>query len=467
MGRKKGFEIEELLAEDISSDGRAVGRYEEQVVFVEGMVPGDKARVRVKRKRKKYLEGWSLGLVEPSAHRIDPVCDHFGVCGGCKWQHLAYEKLVTLKQKHVSDSFRKIGGIEIDPEEILPAPRVFEYRNKLEYTFSNKRWITEEEVASGVEIEDGRAVGFHIPGRFDKVVDVKKCHLQVDVSNKIRNGIRKFALENGLSFYDLREHKGHLRTLIIRTSSLNELMTVVVFGEPGDHVDLVMSYISGAFPEITSLNYVINQKKNDTISDQEVICYKGEPFIWEIMGDLKFKIRPKSFFQTNKEQAENLYAIALEFADLNKEDVLYDLYSGTGTIGLSCANHVQKVVGVEYVEDAVKDAHENAETNGISNAAFFSGDLKDLLDESFVAEHGKPNVVICDPPRAGMHADVVNQLLKMAPERIVYVSCNPSTQARDVALMLGAFTIERSRAVDMFPQTAHVENVVLLKRNGA
>ena len=428
------------------------------------MVPGDEGKVNVYRRRKNYYEAQLLELWKPSKHRIEPRCSHFGICGGCKWQHLEYPKLLELKQKHVDDAFRKIAHIELEQSAILAAPEPYEYRNKLEYTFSNKRWITQEEANSGAAIEESNAVGFHVPARFDKVIDVETCHLQIDISNDIRNTLRAFCLENDLSFYDIRENVGMMRNLIVRTSSLGELMVIVAFGEKNDNIPFLMNFLKEQFPEITSLNYVVNLKLNDSISDLEVVCFSGEAFIWEKMGDLRFKIRPKSFFQTNQKQALALYSLAIEFAQLKSDDVLYDLYSGTGTIGLSCAKQVQEVVGVEYVEDAVSDAKENAETNDISNSSFFAGDLKDLLNEEFVAKNGKPNVIICDPPRAGMHKDVVDQILKMGAERVVYVSCNPSTQARDVELMLGDYEIKRSQAVDMFPQTAHVENVILLEK---
>jgi 23S rRNA (uracil1939-C5)-methyltransferase len=464
MARKK-FELEVLFLEDISSDGRAVGKHDGKAVFVKDLVPGDKARVRVFRKRKSYLEAESLEILEPSSDRIEASCAHFDQCGGCKWQNLSYERLLALKDQHVKSGFKKIAHWEPEEyEEILPAPKTYAYRNKLEYTFSNKRWLSYEEIQSGTEFEHRNALGFHVAGMFDKVIDIENCLLQGDQENNIRNGIRRFCLEEKLSFYDIRENHGLMRNLIIRNNQLGELMVIVVFGEDDrENIQKVMEHLRDNF-DIRSLNYVVNLKKNDSISDQKVVTFSGTGFLMEYLLDLNFRIHPKSFFQTNFTQTASLYQIGLEYAQLSKDDVLYDLYCGTGTIGLSAASKVKKVVGVEYVEAAVEDAWENAEINGIANAYFEAGDLKDVLTDEFAEKHGRPSLIMIDPPRAGMHADVVEQVRKLNADRIVYISCNPATQARDLDLLKEAYHFRKSRAVDMFPQTSHIENVVLLER---
>jgi len=465
MGKRKKIEITELHAEDISSDGRAVGRNEGRAVFVKDIVPGDNARVRVFRKRKSYLEAELLELNEASPNRIEAKCEHFAHCGGCKWQNFEYSKLVELKDRHVRTGFQKLAHWEPEVyEDIIPAATHYRYRNKLEFTFSNRRWLSPEEIESGEDFEHRNAVGFHVAGMFDKVIDVHKCLLQGDEENAIRNGLRDFALEHKLSFYDIRENNGLMRNLIIRNNSSRDLLVIMVFGsENQKDIDQVMNYLKDSF-EIHSLNYIVNLKQNDSVSDQEVIHFSGETHLIEDLLGMKFRIQPKSFFQTNQEQTSKLYQVGLDYADFKEDDILYDLYCGTGTIGLTAAKKVKKLIGVEYVEDAVEDAAENAKLNGVTNAEFYAGDLKDILNEEFVEKHGKPSVIMIDPPRAGMHKDVVEQVRLIGADRIVYISCNPSTQARDIELLKNDYNFLKSRAVDMFPQTSHIENVVLLKK---
>ncbi len=465
MGRRKKFEITELVAEDISSDGRAIGRSEGRAVFVKDMVPGDNARVRVFRKRKSYLEAELLELNEESPDRIAANCPHFAHCGGCKWQNFKYDKLVELKDRHVRIGFQKLAHWEPTAyEPIIPAATHYGYRNKLEFTFSNKRWLSPEEIESGEEFDHRNALGFHVAGMFDKVIDVHYCLLQGSEENAIKNGLRTFSLDQGLSFYDIRENHGLMRNLVLRNNSKRDILVIMVFGEDQpEEIAQVMNFLKDNF-KIQSLNYIINLKQNDSISDQEVIHFSGETYLTEDLLGLNFRIQPKSFFQTNQEQTAKLYQVGLDYADLKEDDVLYDLYCGTGTIGLTAADKVQKLIGVEYVQDAVDDAAENAKLNCIENAEFYAGDLKDILAESFVEKHGKPSVIMIDPPRAGMHKDVVEQVRLIGADRIVYISCNPSTQARDIELLKNDYDFIKSRAVDMFPQTSHIENVVLLKK---
>lgn len=449
---------------DIAEEGKGVGRAEDMVVFVEKAVPGDIVDVRLVKKKKKFAEAVIENLHTSSQLRTDPFCQHFGTCGGCKWQHMQYDAQLLFKYKSVEAALQRLAKIDTTAmEPILGSAENKYYRNKLEYTFSNKRWLNKEDMddVEGLELN---ALGFHVPSRFDKILDIQHCYLQAEPSNTLRNQVRNYALRVGLSFYDLRNHEGNLRNLIIRTSSTGEVMVVVVFAFVLQlEIDGLMEYIKDEFPQITSLLYIINQKKNDTIFDQEVITYAGRDYIFEEMNGLKFKIGAKSFYQTNSAQAFELYKITKEFADLKGDELVYDLYTGAGTIANFIASSVREVVGIEYVPTAIEDAKFNAELNGIGNTKFFAGDMKDILIAPFIAEHGKPDVVITDPPRAGMHADVVERLLEMEAEKIVYVSCNAATQARDLAMLVEKYEVIRIKPVDMFPHTQHVENVVLLK----
>ncbi len=448
---------------DIAEEGKGVGRHEELVLFIDKAIPGDVVDVELQRKKKNFAEGKVTAIIEKSPYRIDPFCPHFGVCGGCKWQHMSYEAQLKFKQQYVDNALSRIGKVDTSSmEEILPSSQTEYYRNKLEYTFSNKRWLTDrdEEVAP----DDMNALGFHVPGRFDKILSIDHCYLQQDPSNAIRNGVDAFAKQHNISYYDLRMHEGALRNLIIRTSSTGEIMVIVVFAYPADgQVEFLMDYVAASFPEITSLLYIINQKRNDTIFDQEVLVYRGKDFIYEEMEGLKFKVGPKSFYQTNSRQAYELYKITREFADLKGDELVYDLYTGAGTIANFVAKSAKEVVGVEYVPTAIEDAKVNSEINGINNTKFYAGDMKDVLTAEFVSVHGKPDVIITDPPRAGMHGDVVARILEMEAPKVVYVSCNAATQARDLEMMAVKYDVVRIKPVDMFPQTQHVENVVLLK----
>lgn len=447
---------------DIAEEGKGVSRIEECVVFIESSVPGDVAEIEVYRKKKNFAEARIKDLIQPSPDRVQPFCEHFGVCGGCKWQHLNYEAQLHYKQKSVQNALERIGKIDAKHiESILPSDKTRYYRNKLEYTFSNKKWLTLDEMGLGEQDMD--ALGFHVPGRFDKILEINHCYLQADPSNAIRLGIGQFAKENGISFYDLRAHEGALRNLIIRTSSTGEVMAIVVFAyADSETIELVMEYVKNHFPEIVSLLYVVNQKKNDTIYDQEIHVYQGKDHIMEEMEGLQFKVGPKSFYQTNSEQAYNLYKITREFADLKGDELVYDLYTGAGTIANFVAKSAKKVVGIEYVPSAIEDAKINSQINSIHNTEFFAGDMKDILTSEFVMQHGKPDVIITDPPRAGMHMDVVSRILEIEAPKVVYVSCNAATQARDLQILSEKYEVSRIKPVDMFPHTQHVENVVLL-----
>ncbi|MDD2474349.1 MAG: 23S rRNA (uracil(1939)-C(5))-methyltransferase RlmD [Dysgonamonadaceae bacterium] len=450
----------------VAAEGKSIAKVDGLTVFVPFAVPGDVVDIQTYRKKNKFAEGRVVRFVEYSKDRVSPVCEHFGVCGGCKWQMLPYPLQLKNKQQQIEDNLTRIGKVEL-PEisPIMGAPETTFYRNKLEFTFSNKRWLTEKEINSDKEFSQMNALGFHIPGMFDKVLDINKCWLQTDASNKIRNSIREFCLLNNFEFFDLRAQTGLMRTLIIRTTSTGELMVIVVFFEDDEEKrTMLMKHLGDTFPEITSLLYIINEKKNDTITDQEVITWKGNDCIYEEMEGLKFKIGPKSFYQTNSAQAYNLYKVTRDFAQLSETDLVYDLYTGTGTIANFVARGVNKVVGIEYVEEAIEDAKANSLANGIENTLFFAGDMKDILNQEFILEHGRPDVLITDPPRAGMHTDVVETILFANPKRIVYVSCNPATQARDLNLLDENYKVTRVQPVDMFPHTHHVENVVLLER---
>jgi len=458
--------LEAVMITDVAAEGKAIAKIDGMAVFVPFAVPGDVVDIQLTRKKNSFAEGRVVRFHSYSDVRVDAFCRHFGVCGGCKWQNLPYEEQLKYKQKQVSDNLERIGKIELPQiSPILGAPQATFYRNKLEFTFSNKRWFTESEISSGREFTQMNGLGFHIPGMFDKVLDIDKCWLQDDLSNQIRNAIRTFCLQNEYSFFDLRAQHGLMRTLIIRNSSIGEWMVMVVFYEDNPKKrERLLNFINEKFPQITSLLYIINQKANDTITDQEVITWSGRDCIYEEMEGLRFKIGPKSFYQTNSEQAYNLYKIARRFAQLSGDELVYDLYTGTGTIANFVARTTRKVIGIEYVEEAIEDARQNSRINGIGNTLFFAGDMKDVLTAGFIAEQGRPDVIITDPPRAGMHDDVIEAMLLAAPKRIVYVSCNPATQARDLSLLDGQYRVTAVQPVDMFPHTHHVENVVLLEK---
>jgi 23S rRNA (uracil1939-C5)-methyltransferase len=468
VGRKKEMPLlENVMITDIGAEGNALARVNNLVVFVPMLIPGDVVDVKITRKRKKYLEGRVIRFHKYSEDRIEPRCRHFGICGGCKWQHLPYNLQLRFKEKQVRDNLTRIGKAELpDISPIIGSDDIFLYRNKLEYTFSNKRWLTKEEVESSTEFEKENALGFHIPGLFDKVLDIKECHLQPEPSNQIRNAVREYALTNNLEFFDLKEQKGFLRNLVIRNSLDGKVMVITVFfHEDIEKREGLLDYLATEFPQITSLMYVINSKRNDSLNDQNPILYNGENHLVEEMNGLKFRIGPKSFYQTNTKQALNLYNVARNFAGLTGKEVVYDLYTGTGTIANFIAGFANKVVGIEYVEDAVEDAKINSEINNIKNTFFIAGDMRDVLSEKFLKDNGKPDVIITDPPRAGMHEDVVKIIAAAGADRIVYVSCNPSTQSRDISMLSENYHVASVQPVDMFPHTHHVENIVLLKRN--
>src|SRR6201986_1575492 len=448
---------------DIAEEGKGVGKANDFVLFVDKAIPGDIADVQIYRKKKNFAEGKIIQLKHASEFRTEAFCEHFGTCGGCKWQHMNYDAQLQFKQKAVAGALGHLAKIDVsDMLPIVPSPEDKYYRNKLEYTFSNKRWLYDGENRTD-EPMNMDALGFHIPGRFDKILDVKHCYLQADPSNDIRNSVRDFAKQQGMSFYDLKAHEGALRNLIIRTSSTGELMVIVVFAYPTDEeINSLMTFIDGKFPQITSLLYIVNQKKNDTIFDQEVIAWRGPEYIYEEMEGIRFRIGPKSFYQTNSIQALKLYEITCDFAGFKGDELVYDLYTGAGTIANFIAGKVKEVVGVEYVPSAIEDAKINSDINNIANTKFYAGDMKDVLSAEFVAEHGKPDVIITDPPRAGMHPDVVARLMEIEAEKIVYVSCNAATQARDLLVLKEKYDTVKIQPVDMFPHTQHVENVVLL-----
>ena len=461
--------LEKVTITDVAAEGKAVAKVNELVIFVPYVVPGDVVDLQVKRKKNHYAEAVAVKFHEKSPLRTEPFCSHFGVCGGCKWQCLSYEEQLKYKQKQVFDNLTRIGKVEL-PEfrPILGSGKTRFYRNKLEFTFSNKRWLTEEEVKQDVKYDQMNAVGFHIPGAFDKVLAIDKCWLQDDISNQIRNAVRDYAYAHNFPFFNLRTQEGLLRNIMIRTSSTGELMVVlqckVTDDEGRRKMEEILQFMADSFPQITSLMYVINNKCNDTIGDLDVEVFKGNDHIFEEMEGLRFKVGPKSFYQTNSEQAYNLYKVAREFAELTGNELVYDLYTGTGTIANFVARQARKVVGIEYVPEAIEDAKVNSALNGIDNTLFYAGDMKDILTNDFIAEHGRPDVIITDPPRAGMHNDVIDVILAAEPKRIVYVSCNPATQARDLQLLDGKYKVTAVQPVDMFPHTHHVENVVQLER---
>lgn len=462
--------IEQVQVIDASSDGQAVGRIDDIVLFIKNAVPGDIVDVQITRKKNKFREGNVIHTHQYSEKRTKVLCKHFGTCGGCKWQNMDYKWQLFYKQKQVKDALTRLIKIEL-PEinPIIPSEKAYYYRNKLEFTFSNKKWLTQEQVddksvSYGDNDQETRnALGFHIPGMFDKILDIEECHLQEAPSNEIRNEIKRYALEHRLSFFDLREQVGLLRNIIIRSTSTGEWMLIISFHyDDKAAIHALLTHTCDRFPQLSSVHYVINSKRNDTISDLDIILFKGKDSIYEKMEDLQFKISPKSFYQTNSEQAYQLYRVAREMAAIKNTEIVYDLYTGTGTIANFIAHQAEKVVGIEYVAAAIADAKINSELNHIHNTSFFAGDMKDVLNDAFIRENGRPQVIITDPPRAGMHEDVTKKILEIAPERIVYVSCNPATQARDLQLLDTAYRVVNVQPVDMFPQTHHVENVVLL-----
>lgn len=461
--------LEGVTITDVAAEGKSLARVNDMVVFVPFAVPGDVVDLQVRKKKHHYCEAEVVRFIKYSERRAEPVCQHFGICGGCKWQNLPYEDQLKAKQKQVHDQLTRIGKVELpDFRPILGSEKIYEYRNKLEFSCSNKRWLTKEEVNSGVQLEHKNAIGFHITGAFDKIYPIEKCWLMDDLCNQIRNEIRDYALNNDISFFDVREQTGLLRDIMIRNSSTGEWMVLVQFKlqEQGDEQRAhdLLQHIGDRFPQITSLLYVNNQKCNDTFSDQTVEVFKGKDHITEMMDKLQFKVAAKSFYQTNTQQAFHLYEVARQLAQLTGKELVYDLYTGTGTIANFVACHAQQVIGIEYVEDAIADAKANSKCNGIENTLFYAGDMKDILTDEFVKQHGKPDVIITDPPRAGMHPDVIQTILRAAPKRIVYVSCNPATQARDLEVLNEQYRVEAVQPVDMFPHTPHVENVVLLEQ---
>ena len=459
--------LEQVTITDVAAEGKAIAKVNDMVVFVPFVAPGDVVDIQLTKKKHNYAEGKAVKFHSYSPERVEPFCEHFGVCGGCKWQHLPYEAQLRYKQKQVLDNLTRIGKIPLGEQlPILGSKHTQFYRNKLEFTFSNKKWLTEEQVLSGETFEQMNGVGFHIPGMFDKVLDIHKCWLQDDISNQIRLTIKDYCLTHeGYPFFDLRAQEGFVRTLMIRTATTGDLMVLLAFfHEDKPRREALLDYLAERFPQITSLMYVINEKCNDTITDQEILLYKGKDHIIEEMEGLKFKVGPKSFYQTNSEQAYELYKVARNFAGLTGSETVYDLYTGTGTIANFVSRMAKKVIGIEYVPEAIEDAKVNSALNQIANTDFYAGDMKDILTADFIEQHGHPDVIITDPPRAGMHDDVIRTILAAEPKRIVYVSCNPATQARDLHLLDEKYAVRKVQPVDMFPHTHHVENVVLLER---
>lgn len=455
----------EVTITDVAAEGKALAKVDDMVIFTQYAVPGDVVDLQIIKKKKNYMEGRVIKFHSYSEKRCEAVCEHYGTCGGCKWQILPYDEQIRYKQKQVVDNLTRLGHIKLPGiTPILGSEKTYFYRNKLEYTFSNRKWLTMEDMQKEHKPEELNGVGFHIPGMFDKVLDINKCWLQDDISNQIRNEIRRYAKEKGLTFFDLRNQEGFLRTLMIRTTSTGELMVVVVFFYEDEAArTALLQHLADKFPQITALLYVINSKCNDTITDQEIHCFKGAEAIYEEMEGLRFKIGPKSFYQTNSEQAYELYKVARNFAELTGDELVYDLYTGTGTIANFVSRKARQVIGIEYVPEAIEDAKVNSAINNIDNTLFFAGDMKDILTDKFIKEYGRPDVIITDPPRAGMHEDVVNVILNAEPKRIVYVSCNPATQARDLQLLDMKYKVTAVQPVDMFPHTHHVENVVRLE----
>jgi 23S rRNA (uracil1939-C5)-methyltransferase len=465
MSRKRDKVVRDVLIEEVAAEGKALARIGEVVAFVEGVVPGDVVDVLITKKRKNYWEGRPYRFVSYSEKRADARCRYFGVCGGCKWQHLDYADQLTFKEKQVRDAFQRIGKVSVGEWlPIMGSQEVFNYRNRLDFSFSDKRWLTREEVESGKDFGDRPALGFHVPGRWDKVLDVEECHLQPEPSNTIRNRVRDLAIENGISFFDPVNQVGYLRNLTLRNTTTGEWMLLLaVHSDRPEWLCAILDPIVAEFPQLVSVMYVVNDKRNDTIYDLDVRLHAGKDHIMEMMEGLRFKIGPKSFFQTNGKQAEELYRVARDFAGLTGSETVYDLYTGTGTIALYLSKMARKVVGIEYVEAAIEDAKVNAGLNGIAHVTFHAGDMKDIFTPEFIVREGRPDVIITDPPRAGMHGDVVQRLLELGVPRVVYVSCNPATQARDLHLLSERYDVVRVRPVDMFPHTHHVENVALLE----
>ena len=467
--------LEDIEITGFAAEGKAIAKVNDMVVFVPWVVPGDVCDLQVTRKKHSFMEAKAVKIKRHSTERVEPRCRHFGVCGGCKWQCLSYDRQLHYKQQQVVDALTRIGKLQLpEPRPIIGSAQTYTYRNKLEFTFSNKRWLTEQEIGQGIELSHKNGVGFHIPGAFDKVLDIEECYLMDDVQNRVRNGVRQYALDNGLTFFDLRQQVGLLRDMIFRIAppgneqDTGEVMLTLQFHittpEEQQQANELMEWICTEFPEITTLVWVNNLKCNDTIGDLELHVYKGLGYVYEQMENLRFKVGPKSFYQTNNEKAYRLYCVVREFAALTGQELVYDLYTGTGTIATFVAAKARRVIGIEYVEDAILDARINAQLNNISNCEFIAGDMKDVLTNDFIAAHGRPDIIITDPPRAGMHTDVVQTILNAAPKRIVYVSCNPATQARDLQLMDSDYKVVAYQPVDMFPHTHHIENVVLLER---
>lgn len=471
MSRKKKSlpVLENITITDYAAEGKALARVNELVVFVPFAVPGDVVDLQVRRKKHSYCEAEIIRFIKYSERRVKPFCQHFGICGGCKWQNIPYDEQLRMKQKQVYDQLTRIGKVNL-PEfnQILGSVKTQGYRNKLEFGCSNRRWLTQEEITSGSDFTQMNAVGFHITGAFDKILPIEKCWLMDDLQNKIRNAIRDYAYEHDIVFYDIRRQCGLLRDIMVRNSDTGEWMVLIQFHYEKDEDEVIaknlLQHIADSFPEITSLLYVNNQKGNDTFNDLNIEVFKGNDYIYETMDGLTFKVGAKSFYQTNTKQAYHLYSVVRDFANLTGNELVYDLYTGTGTIANFVSRYAKRVIGIEYVPEAIEDAKINSEINNISNTLFFAGDMKDILTESFISENGTPDIIITDPPRAGMHPDVVQTIIKTAPKRIVYVSCNPATQARDLSLLDNLYEVVAVQPVDMFPHTPHVENVVLLNR---
>lgn len=461
--------LENITITDVAAEGKAIAKVDNLVIFVPYAVPGDVVDLQIKRKKHSYAEAEVVKVHQYSDKRVKPFCKHFGICGGCKWQCLSYEDQLFYKQKQVVDNLTRIGKVEIpEVSPILGSKHIKEYRNKLEFGFSNKKWLTQEEISSGRKFDNMDAVGFHIPGAFDKILDIDQCLLMSDINNRLRNSIREYAISHQLSFYDLRAQTGLLRNMMLRTSATGEIMLLMQFcirtDEEQSQANQVLAHVHTNFPEVTSLLWVNNLKCNDTIGDLDIQTYAGTDYIYETMENLRFKVGPKSFYQTNTEQAYELYKVARNFAGLTGNELVYDLYTGTGTIANFVAKQARQVIGIEYVPEAIEDAKVNAQLNNLDNTLFYAGDMKDILNREFIEKHGTPDVIITDPPRAGMHTDVIDTILFASPQRIVYVSCNPATQARDLQLLSVAYQVKAVQPVDMFPQTHHVENVVLLEK---
>ncbi len=467
MGRKKRKPIllKEILITDTAFKGKSVAKHEGNVIFINGGVPGDLCDIAVYKKRRKYWEARIEKIINYSEKREKPKCEHFGVCGGCKWQNMNYKSQLEFKQKEVLNNLIKIGGINLKKiNTIIGSQDQYYYRNKMEFTFSNKRWLSHEEVKSKKEIKNKNSLGFHIPGMFDKILDLNKCHLQKDPSNKIRLSVKKFAEENDITFFDIKEQKGLLRNLLIRTTSTNDLMVLVQFYEDDKiSINLILEHLKNSFTSITSLLYTVNQKANNTIYDQQIICYHGKHYITEKINELQFKIGAKTFFQTNTKQTDILYQKTKELAKIKKNDIVYDLYTGTGTIAQYISNEAKKVIGIDSVKEGILAAEENAKINNIKNCLFYAGDMKEIFSDEFIEINGKPDIIITDPPRDGMHKKVVQQILKIQSKRIVYVSCNSATQARDLSILKEQYKVLNIQPIDMFPQTHHVENILVLE----